>query len=69
MIATRRFLQLLALLIVIASQTGCVGMAVEAATDLTIAAAKVPFKVGGAVIDLATDDEHEQCQTDHINDE
>ena len=29
---------------------GCTGMIIGAATDATIAVAKVPFKVGGAVI-------------------
>lgn len=36
---------------------GCVGMVIDAATDATIAVAKVPFKVGGAVIDVATGDD------------
>lgn len=29
---------------------GCTGMIIGAATDATIAVAKIPFKVGGAVI-------------------
>lgn len=36
---------------------GCVGTILGAATDIIIETAKVPFKVGGAVIDLATDDD------------
>jgi len=39
---------------------GCVGTVVGAAVDVTIEAAKIPFKVAGAVVDLATDDEKEE---------
>lgn len=36
--------------------SGCVGMAIETATDAAIAVGKVPFKVGGAVVDVVTPD-------------
>lgn len=37
---------------------GCVvGSVIGMATDVTIEVAKVPFKVGGAVIDVVSDDE------------
>ncbi len=36
--------------------TGCVGTIVGAAVDTTIEVAKVPFKVAGAAIDVATPD-------------
>lgn len=42
---------------------GCVGMVVGAAVDTTIEVAKVPFKVVGAVVDVAIpdgDDEDEE---------
>ena len=39
--------------------TGCVGAIVGTAVDVTIEAAKVPFKVGGAVIDVMSDDDDE----------
>lgn len=39
---------------------GCVGTILGAATDVVIETAKVPFKVGGAVIDLATDDDDDE---------
>jgi hypothetical protein len=41
---------------------GCVGMVIGAATDAAIEVGKVPFKVGGAVVDVATggDEEREQ---------
>ncbi len=38
---------------------GCVGTILGVATDVVIETAKVPFKVGGAVIDLATDDDED----------
>ena len=37
--------------------SGCVGTAIEAATDATLAVAKAPFKVGGAVIDVIDGDD------------
>ena len=37
--------------------SGCAGTAIDTATDAVIAVAKVPFKVGGAVIDVASDDD------------
>lgn len=36
---------------------GCVGSIVGAAADVAIEVVKVPFKVAGAVVDLATDDD------------
>ena len=41
------------------TSTGCVTTVVGAAVGVTVAAAKVPFKVAGAVIDVASDDEDE----------
>ena len=35
--------------------SACVGMAIDATTDAALAVAKVPFKVGGAVVDVVTD--------------
>ena len=37
--------------------SGCAGAIVGAAADVAIETAKIPFKVGGAVIDVATDDD------------
>lgn len=39
--------------------TNCVGAVVGTAVDVTLEAAKVPFKVAGAAIDVATADEEE----------
>jgi hypothetical protein len=39
------------------SLQGCVGLLIDTAVDTTIAVAKVPFKVGGAVVDVVTGDD------------
>ena len=39
---------------------GCVGAVVGTAVDVAIEVVKVPFKVGGAVIDVVSDDEEEE---------
>lgn len=39
---------------------GCLGAVVGTAVDVTLEVAKVPFKVAGAAIDIATDDEDEE---------
>jgi len=47
------------MLIIIASFSlqGCTGLIIDTAVDTSIAVAKVPFKVGGAVVDVVTGDE------------
>lgn len=40
--------------------SACVGTVVGAVVDTTIEVAKVPFKVGGAVIDVVTGDDFTQ---------
>ena len=37
--------------------SGCVGTIIETATDATLAVAKAPFKVGGAIVDVVSGDE------------
>lgn len=37
--------------------TGCTGMLLEGVTDTVIAVAKIPVKVGAAVVDLITEDD------------
>lgn len=44
-------------LITLLQLQGCAGFIVGSVVDVTIEVAKVPFKVAGAVIDLATDDD------------
>ena len=38
---------------------GCIGTIISTTTDVAIAVGKVPFKVGAAGIDLASDDDDE----------
>jgi len=49
----RKLICLLAILFV----TGCVGTVVGTATDLVIETVKIPFKVGKAIVDVASDDD------------
>ena len=42
------------------SLQGCVGMMIGAAADAAIETAKIPFKVGGAVIDVVTGDDEDE---------
>ncbi|MGB0845522.1 MAG: NF038104 family lipoprotein [Thiolinea sp.] len=42
------------------SLQGCAGLIIGAATDATIAVAKVPFKVGAAVIDVVSGDDEDE---------
>ena len=39
---------------------GCVGTAIETATDAAIAVAKVPFKVGAAAADVISGDDDDE---------
>lgn len=58
--------RLLACLVVLVSfsASGCVGAVIGATTDAAIEVAKVPFKVGGAVIDVATGDDEDEAEKD-----
>ena len=51
------YLKRVALLFMLLSMTGCAGTVIDTATDAAIAVAKTPFKVGGAVVDVVTDDD------------
>jgi hypothetical protein len=42
------------------SLQGCVGAIIGTTVDVAIEVAKVPFKVGGAIIDVATGDKDEK---------
>lgn len=55
-----RFGRLIVSLFLLSSLTACVGTVVGTAVDVTLEVAKVPFKVAGAVVDLATDDDKEE---------
>ena len=53
-------LPLLIVLLGGATSAGCVGAVVGTAADVAIEVAKVPFKVGGAVVDVATGDDEDK---------
>ena len=60
-----RLSQTLILLCVLAiGPIGCLGTLIETTADAAIAVAKVPFKVGGAVVDVATDDDDDDDEND-----
>ncbi|MBC52601.1 MAG: hypothetical protein CMQ34_02075 [Gammaproteobacteria bacterium] len=40
--------------------TGCLGTVVGTAVDVTLEVAKVPFKVAGAAVDVATGDDEDK---------
>lgn len=54
----------IAVALVLINTTGCIGMAIGAATDVAIEVGKVPFKVGGAVIDVVNGDEKKNKDSD-----
>ncbi len=55
----KRILQCVCLSMIGLSLTACLGAVVGTAVDVTLEVAKVPFKVAGAVIDVATSDDEE----------
>lgn len=61
MLLIRRIVLVLSMLVV---TSGCIGMVVGQTTSAAIEVAKVPFKVGGAVIDVATGDDKDKKKDD-----
>ena len=55
----KRTLYLPPLCIFLILMSGCVGTIIETATDAAVAVAKIPVKVGAAVVDVVTDDDEE----------
>lgn len=53
-------MRIVTLLLLSFSLCGCVGAAIGTATDAAIAIGKVPFKVGGAIVDVATPDNDDE---------
>jgi hypothetical protein len=49
--------KLLTTLLLSLSLQGCLGTIISEAADATLAVAKVPFKAGGAIIDVVSDDD------------
>ena len=50
-------LKLLSVVLLSLALTACLGTVVGTAVDVTLEVAKVPFKVAGAVVDVATPEE------------
>lgn len=57
MMLMRYILRLAGIFLLTMSLGGCVGTLVGTTADVAIEVAKVPFKVGGAVVDVFDDDE------------
>ena len=57
----KKLIQIALLTLLTVNLSGCLGTIVGTTVDVAIEAAKVPFKVGGAVVDVATggDDDEE----------
>ncbi|MEZ5449534.1 MAG: hypothetical protein R3E89_11280 [Thiolinea sp.] len=51
--------RILLILLLALQLQACTGMLIGAATDATIAVAKIPFKIGGAVIDVVSGDDED----------
>ena len=49
--------KLLVTLMLVTGLSGCLGTVVGVVVDTAIEVAKVPFKVGAAVVDVVTDDD------------
>ncbi len=49
----------LAVCLILSSLTGCAGTIIETTTDAALAVAKVPFKAGGAIVDVLSGDDEE----------
>ena len=50
-------LKLLSVVLLSLALTACLGTVVGTAVDVTLEVAKVPFKVAGAIVDVATPEE------------
>jgi hypothetical protein len=53
----KRHFSAVILMLVLLLVSGCASTIIGTATDAALAVAKTPFKVGGAVIDVVTDDD------------
>jgi len=53
------FVRILMILILL-SNTGCVGTIIDTASDIVIETVKIPFKVGAAVVDAVSNDDKEE---------
>jgi len=60
-------IKLILILFLCMGNSACVGTVVGAVVDTTIEVIKVPFKVGAAVIDVATDDDSDFTSTSNLD--
>ena|GEM_PF-212846 len=58
--AMKSFRFICAVCLIALSLQGCVGLIVGTAVDVAVEVVKVPFKVGGAIVDVVTDDDDEK---------
>lgn len=56
----KSWLERIGVFVALLSLGGCLGTAVGAAVDVTLEVAKVPFKVAGAVVDVASGDDDDE---------
>ena len=52
--------KILLLITLLFSLSGCVGTVVSTVADAAIEVVKVPFKVGGAIVDVVSGDDEEE---------
>lgn len=60
--------KVVALCVLCCAMTGCLGAVVGTAVDVTLEVAKVPFKVAGAVVDVAVPDDDDDEDEDSKDD-
>ena len=60
-------IRLAMILLLCMGNSACVGTVVGAVVDTTIEVVKVPFKVGAAVIDVATDDDSDFTSASNLD--
>lgn len=63
-LSVSRLARLLVAAITCVLLTGCLGTVVGTAVDVTLEVAKVPFKVAGAAVDVATGDDEDEDKDD-----
>lgn len=49
--------------------SGCVGTIIDATTDAAIEVVKIPFKIGGAAVDLMKGEDPDKVNTDDDEDD
>ncbi|NNF16146.1 MAG: hypothetical protein HKN70_05320 [Gammaproteobacteria bacterium] len=60
----KKFLVMLVMVSLLPGIAGCVGMVIGQTADAAIEVAKIPFKVGAAVIDVAAGDDENKKDED-----